>query len=222
MRSRIVFIMVFLGFVILAFNGMFSGRGNGMPDGLVFIIAIVIVIIAVFFAANVSEKFEPAPQIKQDPNKEKWLKSLNGKQQTDENAAILNKFLLKDNIDFDKYARNNIGNQLFREFGRNIFDSAKLSTEPEMQAVLDARNNCTPTFKKYFTKKDKHRTPGFPEWFFIGYPDVVIWIQESMFYEGDEFELLHMGFDGFNGNKAEFFRYAIDLYKQNEVLECAV
>ncbi|UMB59893.1 hypothetical protein MHL31_12515 [Lutibacter sp. A80] len=86
---------------------------------------------------------------------------------------VIKDFFVADNIDFYKYAENEKANELSKGRGLSGWEMFnRLSAEPKPDI------NCTPTFRKHFADDFLKRSPSVPEWFYIAYPDVEVWIHK--------------------------------------------
>lgn len=154
-------------------------------------------------------------------NQKKWLGFLEYAGMTADEEHIFRIFYIADNIDFMKFQENLNANEISKAHGGLEFWEMlkKVSADPieRMQKV-----NCTPTFKEHFTKND-YIPRGIPEWFYIGYPDVAVWIMDNSKLIEEEFEGREDEIITEDGPNLNFYRKMIDRYKKKVgKLECSV
>ncbi len=157
----------------------------------------------------------------QSTNKRKWVSVLDDNETTSELKKIIQDFLIKDNIDFDKYLENQEANSLARKIGLDCWERANsLSIYDE---VKNKKINCTPTFRKHFANDRSNRGLGIPDWFYIAYPDVALWLIENNSILEKEMESREADFFVNDKISNSLFRFLIDRYR-NETrnkLECS-
>lgn len=153
-------------------------------------------------------------------NQRKWLKFLEFAGCSQEEEHLFRTFYMADNIDLLKFQKNGEAIEISKAHGGLEFweMSKSLSVDPivRMQKV-----NCTPTFKAHFTQND-YIPSGIPEWFYIAYPDVAVWIMENSKLLEKEFEGREHEFFSEDGPNLSFYRKMIDRYKSKVgKLECS-
>ena len=120
-------------------------------------------------------------------NKRRWISFLNEVEspidriRTSKWRFVVDNFLIKHNIDFDKYSANFNWNN-----GRLLMD----------QNPNDI-HFCSESYRKYFATttnewKLTNRELGINDWFYYAYPDVAIWFEEH--YEEIEIYCNSLGF----------------------------
>jgi len=154
-------------------------------------------------------------------NQKKWLGFLEFAGLNKDEEHIIRMFYMADNIDLLKFQENGNENEISKAHGGLEFWEMlqKHSADPieRMQKV-----NCTPTFKEHFTKND-YIPQGIPEWFYIAYPDVTVWIMDNSKSIGEEFKGREDEIISENGPNLNFYRKMIDRYKKRVgKLECSV
>jgi hypothetical protein len=133
-----------------------------------------------------------------------------------EMQKIISNFYKKDNISPQKLIDNLITNNIMLEYGSlNWYNQVqKTSIEKGISP------NPTKSFKEFFCTDVFDRPLGFPDWFILGYPDVAMWISNNLQIIQEKFKNLE-DFEGTDGKAIpDFFRQAIDLYRENYQLEC--
>lgn len=131
--------------------------------------------------------------------------------QTD--IRLIGDFLIPDNIDPKKYRSNSVAN-------RAVINGMGLSIT---ERIDQTKINCTPTFRENFSEDTLNRGLQVPDWFYIAYPDVAHWMNNSMgtldrISSGREDEFIN------NGKPTNaFFKEIINYYKDNvkSELECS-
>jgi hypothetical protein len=153
-------------------------------------------------------------------NGKKWYSVLGDKDVPEEFKKIVYQFFLKDNIDFDKYVENQKANSLIGFLGLKAWETANsLSIYDE---VRDEKINCTKTFREHFADDRLNRALGIPDWFYIAYPDVALWLGKNLSLFERELELREKEFIIDDKPNLKVFRFFIDKYflSTGEKLEC--
>jgi hypothetical protein len=152
-----------------------------------------------------------------------WNIVLSDNNVPDEFKAIVRLFFIKDGIDFNKYKENEKANSLIDSIygGMEDFEIANsLSFDPD---VRNLKINCTPTFKAHYVNNRENRNPFLPDWYYIAYPDVALWMHKNSDLFKDESERRKDELVNEDGPKPAFFRMFIDGYKKHagKKLECS-
>ena len=155
-------------------------------------------------------------------NNQKWLATLT-KNKSDRNwEFIVRNFFIQDNIEIDKYVSNAKANHIVDNF-------SGLSTWEQSQALSLEENasrqeiNPTPSFRQYYCENRLNRAPGFPDWFYIGYPDVTHWYELNADEMESKLEQRESEFFTETGPKPSAFRFIINSYKSSgRRLECSI
>ncbi|WP_157977028.1 hypothetical protein [Taibaiella helva] len=145
-------------------------------------------------------------------NKRQWMIQW-GEESSAYMKRVIDGFFIKDNIDFELYMENNRANNKLMSLWR---PHSGYEHDSDLESIIPIRPS--PTFKKYFSEED-FRAPGNPDWFYIGYPDVVKWIQKNI----NHFSHWEKRFEQYEFGESiplAFFREVIDEYKKNHQLEC--
>lgn len=160
-------------------------------------------------------------------NKRKWLSISLDSSTPSQLRSVIDDFFIKDNIDYDKYNLNEKVDVMTDRFstlesvekieGLSIYSSGY---DPSKRA----NRHCTPTYREHYSENKFNRGIGVRNWFYIGYPDVALWIEKNFSEiekmvadKQSEFEEPSGGFNN------RFYRFAIDLYKSKtgKKLECS-
>ena len=126
---------------------------------------------------------------------------------------VFTEFLLKDHIDCYKFIENHKANEIVYSYSSlDIWERTNALSLDE--SVHKLAINCTPSFRMYFCRQGENRGAGVPDWFYIAYPDIAIWMEAN----SDTLEIL---FDDIEEVAAHgkfinpwFFRAIIEIYKQ--------
>lgn len=151
-------------------------------------------------------------------NKIKWEAVLGDPETSDSLKGIITEFFMRDDLDFDKCIENQKANSTVDSFSGLEFWEKLNSISIEQSKKI----NCTKTFREHFSNNRLNRGLSVPDWFYIGYPDVAKWMEES----GDDFdrELSAREDEFMDGDKIslKLFRFLIDRYKSTtrHKLEC--
>lgn len=156
-------------------------------------------------------------------NIEKWNLALNEDDIPDEFKAIIENLLITDGIDFEKYLENEKANNLTEGFlgGLESWETSNsFSTDP---AIRNLKINCTPTFKEHFANNRLNRAPFLPDWYYIAYPDVALWMHKNNKLLDSEIESRKNELFNEDGPKLAFYRWIINRYKNHisKSLECS-
>lgn len=148
-----------------------------------------------------------------------WLEIISNEDIRDEYKIVISDFMIRDSIDVDKFADNKRTNEIINEYHSletyNIINS--FSENPLNEIV------CTRSFKEYFTKDMFNRAMGIPDWFYIAYPDVTVWLQANLQSLEHELNLNNSTMISEDGPSLDFFRAIVDKYKsRNGLLECSI
>jgi hypothetical protein len=154
-------------------------------------------------------------------NKRKWFNIMANGDVEKDFKLIIEKFFIQDDIDLDKYMENNSVNNIIDEYGglASFEDLKSISSDPELRNFVI---NCTPTFKEHFANNRFNRGLQVPDWFYIGYPDVALWMKKNDEIIDKNIEGKEDEFFSDKAIKVDFFRLLINLYKREtgKNLEC--
>ena len=154
-------------------------------------------------------------------NQKKMLGFIENSDLTEDEAAIFRMFYLVDNLDIQKLIDNTEANsKVDHIFKLDDWERInRLSADP---IVRMTKIKCTPTLKKLLDSNEPIPM-GFPEWFYIAYPDVTVWIMDNSKSIGEEFKGREDEIISENGPNLNFYRKMIDRYKKRVgKLECSV
>lgn len=151
-------------------------------------------------------------------SKDMWLTVLIHPNTPNELKAVIQKFLIPDNIDIDKFSQNEQANEAVNEFhSLETFEMIGISS------VNKSPVKCTASFRHEYVQNRLNRALGMPDWIYIAYPDVVIWLQQNMKRLEVEFAEREDELFKEDGPTDFFYRLIIDRYKSERgKLECAV
>jgi len=155
-------------------------------------------------------------------NNQKWSATLTQNNSDRNWEHIVRNFFIQDNISFDKYVSNAKANHVVDNF-------SGLSTWEQIQDLSLEENptrqplNPTPSFRQYYSENRLNRAPGFPDWFYIAYPDVTHWYELNVDEMESKLEQRESEFFTESGPRPAAFRFIINSYKgSGRQLECSV
>lgn len=154
-------------------------------------------------------------------NQKKWLAFIQNEDLTKDEEEIFRMFYLADNIDMKKFIENGDANSMVDNI-YNLDDWEMINSHSVDPNVKNFKIKCSPTLRSLLNSHEPVPR-GFPEWFYIVYPDVTVWIQENSKQIGEEFKGREDEILTENGPNLTFFRMMINRYKrQKGKLECSV
>ena len=156
-------------------------------------------------------------------NRQKWSSYIDEKKLSSEDKYIVINFLIKDDILIENYRENNFVNNLF-------YIHSNLETWEDAQCVSADENvrsskiKCTPTFRKHFANSRLNRSMIIPDWFYIAYPDVAVWLNNNLDNYEREILKYEKEFEKKSEIRFQLFRFFINEYKKNtqNTLECVI
>ncbi|MGD0342325.1 MAG: hypothetical protein ABSA76_11545 [Bacteroidales bacterium] len=155
-------------------------------------------------------------------NQQRWLEFIKDGDLSEFEEEVYRMFFMKDNIDIGAFQDNIMAYEISKSYGGlNIWEFANsLSDDPK---IRNQKICCSPTFRADFANNEVV-PPGFPEWLYLGYPDVVVWMENNSelidkeYADREEEISTDNGFFSF-----DFYRIMIDRYKhQVGKLECSI
>lgn len=154
-------------------------------------------------------------------NQRKWLSFIEYTDLSQAEEEVIRMFYMADNLDLKKFQENSHAISVVD----NIFgldDWEKINSHSVNPGVRNSKINCTPTLKILLNSHEPIPR-GFPEWFYLAYPDVTVWIQDNSKQIDEEFKGREDEILTENGPNMTFFRMMINRYKRlKRKLECSV
>lgn len=153
-----------------------------------------------------------------NPHRTRWKMKLNKISASSNEAYVIRKFFLIDNINFDTYEQN--------KQARNFYDKFGDLEAPDFRSQNQFDLLCSPSFKKILLSEEYLNSDYYPDWFIRAYPDIIVWRHVNNFPLGKitaNLNTINSLPDFDPKNMFQLFRSVIDNYKliTKKTLECS-